>query len=106
MRLERAWQARRAKTVSQADAEPTIPGQQPSYAVAPADGRKPTKTEKTKKPSLTGALISAYGGPFFTAALFKVSGSGERPCVRLVSDLWRPLRSLAKTRLRSFNRGS
>ncbi|POY70789.1 hypothetical protein BMF94_6201 [Rhodotorula taiwanensis] len=72
MRLERAWQARRAKTVSQADAEPTIPGQQPSYAVAPADGRKPTKTEKTKKPSLTGALISAYGGPFFTAALFKL----------------------------------
>lgn len=72
MRLERAWQARRAKAVSKADAEPTIPGQQPSYAVAPADGRKPTKVEKTKKPSLTGALISAYGGPFFTAALFKV----------------------------------
>ncbi|KWU42263.1 P-loop containing nucleoside triphosphate hydrolase protein [Rhodotorula sp. JG-1b] len=39
-RLEKAWQARRAKAA--------------------------------KRPSLTGALVSAYGGPFFTAALFKL----------------------------------
>lgn len=71
-RLEKAWQVRRAKAVEKADAQPTVPGQQPSYAVAPADGRKPTEEEKAKRPSLTGALVSAYGGPFFTAALFKV----------------------------------
>ncbi|GAA5860287.1 hypothetical protein JCM3774_000370 [Rhodotorula dairenensis] len=71
-RLEKAWQVRRAKAVEKADARPANPGQQPSYAVAPADGRKPTKEEKAKRPSLTAALVSAYGGPFFTAALFKL----------------------------------
>lgn len=72
-RLEKAWLARRAKAVEKSDVKPTIPGQQPSYAVAPADGRQPAKGDKVRKPSLTGALVASYGGPFFTAALFKVS---------------------------------
>ncbi|BGP53294.1 hypothetical protein JCM8202v2_000853 [Rhodotorula sphaerocarpa] len=70
-RLEKAWLARRAKAVEKSDVKPTIPGQQPSYAVAPADGRQPAKGDKVRKPSLTGALVASYGGPFFTAALFK-----------------------------------
>lgn len=49
-----------------------LPGQEATFAVTPADGRKKKDSEKEKKPSLTGALISAYGGPFFVAALFKL----------------------------------
>lgn len=106
-RLEKAWQARRAQAVEKADAQPTIPGQQPSYAVAPADGRKATKEEKAKRPSLTGALVSAYGGPFFTAALFKVRFRPllevARVCIltpALVTSF-----SSGKTRSRSCSRG-
>ncbi|BGP00216.1 hypothetical protein NBRC10513v2_004440 [Rhodotorula toruloides] len=71
-RLETAWQARRARAAAKSHSTPMLPGQEATFAVTPADGRKKKDSEKEKKPSLTGALISAYGGPFFVAALFKL----------------------------------
>lgn len=35
----------------------------------------PVEGKKKLRPSLTGALITAFGGPFFWAALFKVGFS-------------------------------
>ncbi|GAA6005323.1 hypothetical protein JCM10207_002938 [Rhodosporidiobolus poonsookiae] len=70
-RLEKAWQSRRAAVADKTDTH-AAPAQAPTYAVEPADGRKQKEGEKPKRPSLTGALVSAYGGPFFTAAIFKL----------------------------------
>ncbi|GJN87677.1 hypothetical protein Rhopal_000632-T1 [Rhodotorula paludigena] len=70
-RLEKAWQARRTRVAHKTHTDPA-PSQQPTYAVTPADGKQKNDDEKDKRPSLTGALVSAYGVPFFTAALFKL----------------------------------
>ncbi|GAA5894971.1 uncharacterized protein JCM6883_002275 [Sporobolomyces salmoneus] len=68
-RLEQAWQARRDNLARKSQIKPESSEQEPTYSVLPADG----KTEKeAPKPSLTGALVSSYGGPFFMAALFKL----------------------------------
>ncbi|GAA5978963.1 hypothetical protein JCM5350_004190 [Sporobolomyces pararoseus] len=68
-RLEQAWQARRDKLARKAHIRPASSEQEPTYSVLPADG----KSEKeAPKPSLTGALVSSYGGPFFLAAIFKL----------------------------------
>ncbi|GAA5830633.1 hypothetical protein JCM11251_002541 [Rhodosporidiobolus azoricus] len=69
-RLEKAWQSRRDRVADKTHTHPP-PSQEPSLAVTAADGRKKTEGEKEKRPSLTGALIAAYGGPFFMAALYK-----------------------------------
>ncbi|GAA5903406.1 hypothetical protein JCM6882_006539 [Rhodosporidiobolus microsporus] len=69
-RLERAWQSRRDKVADKTHTHPPST-QEPTLAVAAADGRKKKEGEKEKRPSMTGALISAYGGPFFMAALYK-----------------------------------
>ncbi|BGP13132.1 hypothetical protein JCM10213v2_001051 [Rhodosporidiobolus nylandii] len=70
-RLEAAWVKRRDAIADKVGSHPP-PSQEPSLSVAPADGRKMKDGEKEKKPSLIGALSSAYGGPFFLAALFKL----------------------------------
>lgn len=59
-RLESAWESRKkALQHKQKDAK--------------QNGAKTTAdNEKEPKPNLTGALVSAYGGPFFAAAVFKV----------------------------------
>jgi len=68
-RLEQAWQARRDKVARKSDIKPSASAQEPTYSVLPADGKA---EEDAPKPSLTGALVSSYGGPFFMAAVFKV----------------------------------
>ncbi|GAA5856368.1 hypothetical protein JCM8547_008708 [Rhodosporidiobolus lusitaniae] len=70
-RLEAAWQSRRAAIADKTDTHPPS-FQEPSYAVSAADGRGKKEAEKKKKPSLLGALVAAYGGPFFMAALYKL----------------------------------
>ncbi|GAA6062217.1 hypothetical protein JCM10212_006452 [Sporobolomyces blumeae] len=68
-RLERAWQSRRHRAADKSAVKPRTHDQEPTYSVLPADG----KTEQdAPKPSLTGALVNAYGGPFFLAAVFKL----------------------------------
>ncbi|TNY24017.1 hypothetical protein DMC30DRAFT_371993 [Rhodotorula diobovata] len=71
-RLEKAWQARRARVAHKTHQQPVIPGQEPAFAVTPADGKQKKRGEKEKRPNLAGALVSAYGGPFFLAAVFKL----------------------------------
>lgn len=71
-RLEKAWQSRRDKLAHKAGSSPALPGQEASYAVAPADGKQKKQGDKEKRPNLAGALVSAFGGPFFLAAVFKV----------------------------------
>ncbi|GAA6044266.1 hypothetical protein JCM8097_004322 [Rhodosporidiobolus ruineniae] len=71
-RLESAWQKRRDAVAKKASVRPASSEQEATYAVAPADGRKKTEKEKEGRPNLTGALFSAYGGPFFMAAVFKL----------------------------------
>ncbi|GAA5830776.1 hypothetical protein JCM5353_002363 [Sporobolomyces roseus] len=68
-RLEQAWQARRDKVARKSDIKPSASAQEPTYSVLPADGKA---EEDAPKPSLTGALVSSYGGPFFMAAVFKL----------------------------------
>ncbi|GAA5821197.1 hypothetical protein JCM3770_005247 [Rhodotorula araucariae] len=70
-RLEKAWQARRDRIAHKTHSQ-AAPGQEPTFAVAPADGKKKKRAEKEKRPNLAAALASAYGGPFFLAALFKL----------------------------------
>ncbi|GAA5854514.1 hypothetical protein JCM9279_000825 [Rhodotorula babjevae] len=71
-RLEQAWQSRRDRLAHKAGASPALPGQEASYAVAPADGKQKKQGDKEKRPNLAGALVSAFGGPFFLAAVFKL----------------------------------
>ncbi|CEQ40462.1 SPOSA6832_02085, partial [Sporobolomyces salmonicolor] len=68
-RLERAWAARCARVAHKTHNEPVTSAQVPAYSVVPADGKA---SKKTKRPSLFGALMSAYGGPFLVAAVFKL----------------------------------
>ncbi|GAA5929198.1 hypothetical protein JCM1841_006231 [Sporobolomyces salmonicolor] len=68
-RLERTWAARCARVAHKTHNEPVTSAQVPAYSVVPADGKA---SKKTKRPSLFGALMSAYGGPFLVAAVFKL----------------------------------
>ncbi|GAA5971441.1 hypothetical protein JCM11641_008352 [Rhodosporidiobolus odoratus] len=70
-RLETAWQARHDQVAQKTHTHPS-PSQESTFAVAAADGRKKKESEKEIRPSLTRALVSAYGGPFFMAAVFKL----------------------------------